>query len=178
LLHRPKPFDQELTMSHSFSGLRAAALCLAFAFSASAFAQPTNPAGKTPPGLARKAVKVITLGPKNAAVENIAFLGDAVVSSRLAADPELGTPMFVIAVDMSGVTGVGRMSKRRYVTTAQEFILRPHVVNHDLNFTFALFTDENALIENVRTVEAHLVLNVDLVTGDVTSLAMDLAPLR
>jgi hypothetical protein len=165
-------------MSYSFSGLRAAALCCALAVGASAFAQPVDPGARTPPSLARKVVKVTSVGPKAANVENIAFTGDAIVNCRLAADPDLGTPLFVIAVDMSGVTGVGAKTKWRYVTAAQEFIIRPHVDNHNLNFTFPLSTDANSPIENVRTGDAHLVLNVDLVTGDVTSLAMDIAPLR
>jgi hypothetical protein len=54
-------------------------------------------------------------------------------------------------VDMNGVVGVGAASKTRYVLTSQEYIIRPHVVNHNFEFTFPMATDENAPIAQVRT---------------------------
>ena len=77
---------------------------------------------------------------------------------------------------MTGITGVGAQSGTRYVATSQEYVVRPHVPHQNIEFTFPMTPDTNAPIEQVRTGTARFVMNVDLVTGTVTSLAASLTP--
>ena len=157
-------------MLHLFKGLRAAAiLCLATLLPlAPLTAQAQN-------RMSSKAVAVTSIGPVTN-VEAVNFEGLAVVNSRLAADPEFGSPSLVMLFDMTGVTGTGAQSGIKYVLTSQEHVIKPHASNQNVEFTFPMATDPNAPIAKVRIGSARFVMNVDLGTGSITSINAVLTP--
>lgn len=122
-----------------------------------------------------KTVAVTSSGPV-VNVEAVQFVGLAVVNSRLAADPEFGRPSLVLQFDMTGVTGTGAQTGIKYVLTSQEHVIRPLTPNQNIEFTFPMATDENALIAKVRTGSARFVMNVDIATGLITSMNAVLTP--
>ena len=121
-------------------------------------------------------VSITSLASPSLAVERILFSGEATVNSRLAKVADFGNSTLIMLIDMSGVVGVGAKSGTRYVLSSREYIVRPHAANQTIEFTFPMTTDENAPIGAVRSGSARFVLNVDLDTGIVTSLAASLTP--
>ena len=103
-------------------------------------------------------------------VEAVKFVGAPVVTSRVVPDPDFGRPSFVMQFDLTGVTGTGAQSGIKYVLTSQEHVVRPLASNQNVEFIFPMATDANAPIANVRTGSALFVMNVDLVSGLITSV--------
>ena len=156
-------------MSHHFRVRKmAAALCLVapmlLASLAASAQNRMNP----------KAVAVTSNGPVTN-VEAVNFVGTAVVNSRLVSDPDFGNPSFVMQFDLTGVTGTGAQSRIKYVLTSQEHVVRPLASKQNVEFTFPMATDENAPISKVRTGSARFVMNVDLVSGLITSVNAEMS---
>lgn len=60
-----------------------------------------------------------------ALTETVTFSGKAVVRARVTADPDFRTPdIVVLFIDMSGVSGVGATSKKKYVTSNKTIVQR------------------------------------------------------
>ena len=151
-------------MLHHFKLLRtASALCLA----ASMVLAPLTASAQN--RMNPKSVAVTSNAPV-ANVEAVKFIGAAVVTSRVVPDPDFGRPSFVMQFDLTGVTGTGAQSGIKYVLTSQEHVVRPLASNQNVEFIFPMATDPNAPIANVRTGSALFVMNVDLVSGLITSV--------
>ena len=59
------------------------------------------------------------------ASETVNFSGQAKVSTNVVTDPDFGAqPTVVLSIDMTGVTGVGTSTGRKYVVSAQETMNR------------------------------------------------------
>ena len=159
-------------MLHTLSGLRVASAIFLATLLPLAQAQSVQGTVR----MNKNVTSVTSLASPVLAVEGILFSGQATVNSRLAKDPDFGRSTLIMLIDMTGVVGVGAQSGTRYVLSSQEYIVRPHVANHNIEFTFPMVTDENAPIGLVRTGSARFVMNVDLGTGDITSLASSLTP--
>lgn len=151
-------------MLYHFKLLRtASALCLA----ASMVLAPLTASAQN--RMNPKSVAVTSNAPV-ANVEAVKFIGAAVVTSRVVPDPDFGRPSFVMQFDLTGVTGTGAQSGIKYVLTSQEHVVRPLASNQNVEFIFPMATDPNAPIANVRTGSALFVMNVDLVSGLITSV--------
>ena len=122
-----------------------------------------------------KAVAVTSNAPVTN-VEAVNFVGAAVVTSRLVPDPDFGRPSFVMQFDLTGVTGTSAKSGIKYVLTSQEYVIKPLAPNQNVEFTFPMATDENAPIAKVRTGSARFVMNVDPVSGLITSVNAVMTP--
>ena len=122
-----------------------------------------------------KAVAVTSNAPVTN-VEAVNFVGAAVVTSRIVPDPDFGRPSFVMQFDLTGVTGTGAQSGIKYVLTSQEHVIKPFASNQNVEFTFPMATDENAPIAKVRTGSARFVMNVDPVSGLITSVNAVMTP--
>jgi hypothetical protein len=60
-----------------------------------------------------------------AVTERITFSGNAVVKANVRQDPDFRTPDIVIlTVDLSGISGVGATSRKKYVTTDKAIVQR------------------------------------------------------
>ena len=159
-------------MSHYFKIRRlAGALCLI----APMLLGPLQAQAQTQNRMNPKAVAVTSNGPVTN-VEAVNFVGAAVVSSRLVPDPDFGNPSLVMQFDLTGITGTGAQSGIKYVLTSQEHVIRPLAANQNVEFTFPMATDDNAPIAKVRTGSARFVMNVDLVSGLITSVNAVMTP--
>src|SRR5262245_50060481 len=59
------------------------------------------------------------------ATESVTFSGKALITARVMEDPDFRTPpIVVLTVDLSGVSGVGATSKKKYVTTDKAIVQR------------------------------------------------------
>jgi hypothetical protein len=60
-----------------------------------------------------------------ASTERVTFSGNAVIKANVRDDPDFRTPpIVVLSIDMSGVTGVGATTRKKYVTTNQTIVQR------------------------------------------------------
>ena len=99
--------------------------------------------------------------------ETVVFSGAARVESRLAKDPDFSRPKLVIYIDLSGVSGVGSLTKKQYVIQGSEILQRRLSGSQQVEFTFPFV--ERGSPTSVRSGVAAFALNVDTKTGAVTS---------
>jgi hypothetical protein len=60
-----------------------------------------------------------------ALTERVTFSGSALIRARVMQDPDFRTPdIVVLFIDLSGVSGVGATSKKKYVTTNKTIVQR------------------------------------------------------
>ncbi len=68
--------------------------------------------------------------------ESVSFTGQARVTSRLAKDPDFGSPRLVLTIDLGPVAGTGSASGRKYVISGPEIVQRRVATSHAVQFTF------------------------------------------
>lgn len=100
--------------------------------------------------------------------ESVAFSGDARIKNRLARDPDFGSPHYVLTIDLSGVTGVGLQSRKKYSISGPEMIQKRVASAHVIDMTFP-FRQSDSTDLSARTGAASFVLGFDVNTGAVTS---------
>jgi hypothetical protein len=130
-------------------------LSLALASAAIPAAHAANPDRLIP-------VQGIVTGPQ----ETVTFKGMARVNSRLAADPDFNLPQLVFTVDMTGVPGVGVLSRAQYVIGGPAIIQRRLAPLHQVEITFP-FQPVDGGVASSQTGLASFTLNVNLNTGDI-----------
>ena len=63
--------------------------------------------------------------PASGSTEGVTFSGNALIKAKVIEDPDFRTPpIVVLTIDLSGITGVGATSRKRYVTTNETIIQR------------------------------------------------------
>ena len=63
--------------------------------------------------------------PASGSTEGVTFSGNALIKAKVIPDPDFRTPdVVVLTIDLSGITGVGATSKKKYVTTNETIIQR------------------------------------------------------
>jgi hypothetical protein len=109
-----------------------------------------------------KVVGVVTGGP-----EVVTFSGRAQINTTLVTDPDFGTPpSVVISLDLSTVGGTGVSTKKNYVISGPEIMIRDLASSDfvDFNFTFL----ENGEISSVRTGYATFMLDFNVASASIT----------
>lgn len=72
-----------------------------------------------------------------ASTERVTFSGKAVIKAKVIEDPDFRTaPIVVLSVDMSGISGVGETSRKKYVTTNKTVIQRRLRASDSIAVTF------------------------------------------
>jgi hypothetical protein len=100
--------------------------------------------------------------------ESVSFSGSAKVGTRLAPDPDFGSPSLILSIDLSGVSGVGSSSGAKYVISGPEIVQKRHAAVQDIEITFP-FVKSGMTGMSARSGVASFGLTVDLTTGAVTS---------
>lgn len=116
-----------------------------------------------------KLVKVsgtVTGGP-----ESVEFSGNAEVRSRLSHDPANTAlaPSLTYYIDLTGVSGVGASSKKKYVITGPEIVQRPLISTDLVEIAFPFYQSGSTASSTTRPGMASLQLSIDTATGAVTS---------
>jgi hypothetical protein len=69
--------------------------------------------------------------------ESVSFSGDVLLKADVVEDPDFGTtPIVLLSIDLSKVTGVGASSRTKYVTSNQNLIQRRLRGSDAVQFTF------------------------------------------
>jgi hypothetical protein len=100
--------------------------------------------------------------------ESVSFSGNAMVSSRLAPDPDFNRPRVVLTLDLTGVIGVGSTSGAKYAVSATEVTHRGVAASHKVEFPFPFKASVSSSAATARTGVASFVLDFDVNTGAVT----------
>jgi cytoskeletal protein RodZ len=106
---------------------------------------------------------VVTIkGTVSGSPENVSFSGQAKLSASVVTDPDFGTtPIVVLSIDLSGVTGVGSSSGRKYVTSDGEIVRRRLAAADAVQLRFPFFPSGSSAM-SARTGVASLNLSFDV----------------
>src|ERR1041385_6237979 len=94
--------------------------------------------------------------------ENVSFSGQAKLSASVVTDPDFGTtPIVVLSIDLSGVTGVGSSTGKTYVTSDGEIDRRRLAAADAVQLRFPFFPSGGSAM-SARTGAAALNLSFDV----------------
>src|SRR5262245_1441939 len=85
---------------------------------------------------ATTSVSVALTGRVKGPTEPVGFTGRAQITSTLLIDEFGGPPSVHLTLDLRGVTGVGATTKKRYVISGPQIMIRPLVGTDVIDFTF------------------------------------------
>ena len=109
--------------------------------------------------------------------ESVVFSGQAKVSSKLAPDPDFNRPSLVMSIDLSGLSGVGKSSKAKYVIVGPENVQRSVAASHLVEFVFP-FAKSGSNVGSAQSGAASFALGFDTNTGVVTSASGNVTSTR
>jgi len=102
--------------------------------------------------------------------ESVSFSGQAKVSANVVTDPDFGgTPTVVLSIDLSGLSGVGASTNKKYVTADGEVINRRLSAADTLQYTFP-FYQSGASAMSARVGSASFNLSFDVNTLRLTGV--------
>lgn len=107
-----------------------------------------------------------------ALTERVTFSGNAVVRARVTPDPDFRTPdIVVLFIDMSGVTGVGATTKKKYVTTNKTIVQRRLRPTDTVDVTFPFWVSGTSSTGSGPVGTLSIALTYDMSTKALTSAA-------
>lgn len=107
-----------------------------------------------------------------ALTESVTFSGNAVVRARVTPDPDFRTPdVVVLFIDMSGVSGVGATSKKKYVTSNKTIVQRRLRPSDSVVLTFPFWQSGTSATGSGPTGTLSLTLTFDVNTKTLTAAA-------
>jgi hypothetical protein len=109
--------------------------------------------------------------------ESVVFSGQARVNSKLAPDPDFNRPSLVLSIDLSGLSGVGKTTKAKYVIVGPENVQRSVAASHLVEFVFP-FAKTGASVGSAQSGAASFALGFDTSTGVVTSASGNVTSTR
>jgi hypothetical protein len=75
--------------------------------------------------------------------ETVDFSGPVTINSKRVPDPDFGNPdVVVLSIDLSGVTGTGRITGQSYGVSTQGIVTRPLIQNDTVVVTFPFSTSD------------------------------------
>jgi hypothetical protein len=106
--------------------------------------------------------------------ESVSFSGKAKVSANVVTDPDFGgTPTVVLSIDLSGLSGVGASTRKKYVTADGEVINRRLAAGDIVQYTFPFYENgASAMSARVGSVSFNLSFDVNtlMLTGATGSI--------
>ena len=101
--------------------------------------------------------------------ESVSFSGKAKVSANVVTDPDFGgTPIVVLSIDLSGLSGVGAATRKKYVTADGEIVQRGLTAVDTVQYTFP-FYESGAGATSAREGSVSFNLSFDVNTLKLTS---------
>jgi len=121
------------------------------------------------------AASVLVKGIVSAVPESVSFSGTAQVSTNVVTDPDFGSaPTVVLTVDLSGISGVGSSTGKRYVVSNQEIFTRRLAAADSVQMTFP-FTLVSTSSTSPSVGLASFNLSFDLATMKLTGASGNIA---
>jgi hypothetical protein len=99
----------------------------------------------------------------------VKFSGTAKVGTRLAPDPDFGSPSLVVSIDLSGISGVGSSTGTKYVVSGPEIIQKRLAPSYTVDMTFPFYKNGTPGTSGARSGAATFSFSVDGTTGAVSS---------
>ncbi|MFL6572319.1 MAG: hypothetical protein ACJ8G4_11235 [Burkholderiales bacterium] len=99
--------------------------------------------------------------------ESVSFSGTATIGTRLAPDPDFGSPSLVVSIDLTGVSGVGSSTRTKYVISGPEIVQKRLVPSYAVDITFPFYKSGTMGTAGARSGQATFSFNVDSATGAV-----------
>jgi len=100
--------------------------------------------------------------------ESVSFSGTAKIGTRLAPDPDFGSPSLVVSIDLTGISGVGSSTRTKYVISGPEIVQKRLVPSYAVDITFPFFKSGTLGTSGARSGQATFSFNVDSATGAVS----------
>jgi hypothetical protein len=107
--------------------------------------------------------------------ESVSFSGTAKVGTRLAPDPDFGSPSLVVSIDLTGVSGVGSSTRTKYVIGGPEIVQKRLAASYVVDITFPFYKSGTDGTSGARSGAASFTLDVDTATGAVTTATGNIA---
>jgi Na+-transporting NADH:ubiquinone oxidoreductase subunit NqrB len=101
--------------------------------------------------------------------ESVSFSGTAKVGTRLAPDPDFGSPNLVLSIDLTGVSGVGSSTRMKYAIGGPEIVQKRLAASHLVEITFPFYKSGTDGTTGARSGAASFTIDVDMATGAVTN---------
>ena len=98
--------------------------------------------------------------------ESVSFSGKAIVSANVVTDPDFGsTPAVVLSIDLSGLSGVGASTRKKYVTADGEVVNRRLTAADTVQYNFPFYENGgNAMSARVGSASFNLSFDVNTLT--------------
>lgn len=107
-----------------------------------------------------------------ASTERVTFSGNAVVRASVMPDPDFRTPdIVVLFIDMSGVSGVGATSKKKYVTSNKTIVQRRLRPSDSVVLSFPFWQSGTSAPGSGPSGKLSLTLTYDVNTKTLTAAA-------
>ena len=103
------------------------------------------------------------------APESVTFSGSAKVGTRLAPDPDFGSPSLVVSIDLTGVSGLGASTRTKYVISGPEIVQRRLAPSYTVDLTFPFYKNGSNGTTDARSGAATFSFTVDPGTGAISS---------
>jgi hypothetical protein len=101
--------------------------------------------------------------------ESVTFSGTATVGTRLAPDPDFGSPSLVLSIDLTGITGVGASTRTKYVISGPEIVQRRLAPSYTVDLTFPFYKSGTNGTTDARSGAATFSFTVNPGTGAIDS---------
>ena len=101
--------------------------------------------------------------------ESVSFSGTAKVATRLAPDPDFGSPSLVVTIDLTGISGVGSSTRTKYSIGGPEIVQKRLAPSYAVDITFPFYKSGTNGTSDARSGQASFSFNVDSATGAVSS---------
>jgi len=101
--------------------------------------------------------------------ESVKFSGSAKVGTRLAPDPDFGSPSLVVSIDLTGVSGVGASTRTKYVINGPEIVQKRVAPSYTIDLTFPFSKSGTDGTTGARSGAATFSFTVDGTTGAISS---------
>jgi len=102
-------------------------------------------------------------GPVRGNPEPVLLVGFVQFEMTVVNDPDFGAPPSVqLGIDFSHVAGVGTKTRTRYVTSGDQYLVRPLVARDVVGVTFAIYPADATGFANARPALASFTLNYNV----------------
>lgn len=98
--------------------------------------------------------------------ESVKFSGQALVSSRLAPDPDFNAPSFLLSIDLSEVVGKGQSTNKDFVAPTPTRVQRRVSASHLIEVTFPYKERGKSDLE-AKSALASFTLDFNVNTGEI-----------
>jgi len=112
---------------------------------------------------------VAVSGIVSGAPESVSFSGNVKLGTRLAPDPDFGSPSLVMSIDLTGVSGVGSSTRTKYSIGGPEIVQKRLAPSYAVDVTFPFYKSGTNGTSDARSGMATFSFNVDSATGAVSA---------